>query len=146
MSFEKELELLRNRYDYLVVDCPPSLDAPGVMTAILGASVLLIPVLPSPVDLWASTRIESIVGEARKHHPLYEAYFVINQIDERNAMSRALAPVLSEFAVPALRNGLKRRAAYRAAALEGCSVYDLGARGRTAANEIDALIDEVLDR
>ena len=144
-SLTNELEALGSRYDYLVVDCPPALDTPGVMSAIACADILLIPVLPSPVDLWASTRIETLVYEARKLHPNFDAYLVINQIEDRNAMSRAMASALAEFTVPALRNGLKRRAAYRAAALEGCSVYELGARGRIAAQEIDTLIDEVLE-
>lgn len=139
-----ELGRLRDQHDYLVVDCPPALDAPGVMAAVEDAHVLLIPVLPSPVDLWASTRIEALVREARARRSRFGAYLVLNQLEERNAMSRAMAAALAEFTVPALRQGLKRRAAYRTAAMEGCSVYDLGARGRAAAQEIDALIDEVL--
>ncbi len=55
-------------------------------------------------------------------------------------MSRALA----ELDVPVLASRVRRRAAYRGAALEGVSVFELGARGREAAREIDQVIEEVL--
>jgi chromosome partitioning protein len=51
---------------------------------------------------------------------------------------------LQEINIPVLRHRLSRRASYRTAALEGCSVYDLGFRGRVASKEIDNIINEVL--
>jgi chromosome partitioning protein len=51
---------------------------------------------------------------------------------------------LAEFEVPALENGLARRAAYRSAALEGGSVYQLGGRGKNAVQDIETIINEVL--
>lgn len=143
-DFATQLEKLGAQHDYVVIDCPPSPEAPGVVAAIHAAQMLLIPVLPSPMDLWASTRIEALVNDARARRAQFGAYLVINQIEERNAMSKAMSSALAEFAVPALRHGLKRRAAYRTAAMEGCSVYELGARGRGAAQEMDVLINEVL--
>lgn len=130
------------QYKYVVVDCPPSAAAADAVAH--SADVLLIPVLPSPMDLWASTHIESMVVQARRRRPAIRAYLVVNQIEPRNAMSRAMQSAMKEFSVPALRHGLARRASYRHAALEGCSVYDLGARGRAAADEIEAIIEEVL--
>lgn len=143
-DFATQLEELGAQHDYVVIDCPPSLEAPGVAAAIHAAQMLLIPVLPSPMDLWASTRIEALVNDARARQAQFGAYLVLNQIEERNAMSKAMSSALAEFAVPALRHGLKRRAAYRTAAMEGCSVYELGARGQAAAQEMDVLINEVL--
>lgn len=130
--------------DFVVVDCPPSVAAAGVNAVLGGADVLLIPVLPSPMDLWASTRLEEMVAAARQRRPDIRAYLVVNQIEPRNAMSRAMETTMKEFSIPVLGQGLARRASYRHAALEGCSVYDLGARGRAAADEIEAIIQEML--
>jgi len=43
-----------------------------------------------------------------------------------------------------LRATIRRRAAYRSAALEGVSVYQMGSRGGPAAAEIEAIINEVI--
>lgn len=139
-----ELQRLRAQHDFVVVDCPPATDAVQTQTALVDAHTLLIPVLPSPMDLWATARIEDMVKRARDRNPRLQARLLVNQIETNNAMSRAVGGALTELAVPALGSGLKRRAAYRTAALEGCSVYDLGARGQAAADEIDAVIEEML--
>jgi len=141
---EGELERLRSGHDYVVVDCPPATDAPQTEAALADAHALLIPVLPSPMDLWATARIEEMVERARGRNAALRARLVVNQIETNNAMSRAVGGALTALAVPAMTSGLKRRAAYRTAALEGCSVYDLGARGQAAADEIDSVIEEML--
>lgn len=141
---EQTLTRLGSRCDFVIIDCPPAAGSPVARLVASVADGLLIPVLPSPMDLWASTRIEDTVDRARQHNPRLRAWIVLNQIDARNAMSRAMGPALSELTVPVLRSVVGRRASYRTSALEGCSVYDLGYRGREAAREIDAIIEEVL--
>lgn len=135
---------LRERHTFIVVDCPPATDAVQTQAALANAAVLLIPVLPSPMDLWAAARIEAMVGSACERNPRLQARIVVNQLENRNALTHALGGALAELSVPALQNGLYRRAAYRTAALEGASVYDIGARGRQAAAEVDAVIEEVM--
>lgn len=139
-----ELAALRTQYEYVVVDCPPAAESGNVTVAMEHAEVLLIPVLPSPMDLWASTRTEEMIRKARQNNAGLRAYLVLNQIEARNAMSREMEEVLRDFSVPALQHGLNRRASYRTAALEGCSVYELGARGLPAANEVEAILQELL--
>lgn len=131
------------RLDYAVIDCPPAVDSPNTARALQSADVLLIPVLPSPMDLWASARIEEMFQAVRQRNPGIRAYLVVNQTDPRNAMARGMETALQELAVPALRGKLARRASYRSAALEGVSVYDLGARGQSAVDEIEAIIEEL---
>lgn len=129
--------------DYTVIDCPPAVDSPNTALALQRADVLLIPVLPSPMDLWASTRIDEMFQTVRLRNPGIRAYLVVNQADPRNAMARGMETALQELAVPALRSKLARRASYRSAALEGVSVYNLGARGQSAVDEIEAIIEEL---
>jgi chromosome partitioning protein len=138
------VEAVREEYEYLVIDCPPSTESPRVAQALGCVDCLLIPVLPSPMDLWASKRIEGMVNAVRSSNPGLRAFLVLNQIEARNAMARGMEEVFREFTVPALRSGLARRAAYRTAALEGRSVYDLGPRGESAAKEIESVIAEIL--
>jgi chromosome partitioning protein len=106
--------------------------------------VALIPVLPSPIDLWASLRLPQEIEEARKVNSNLKAYLVLNQLEPKSALSAAMHDALAEFGIPVLEAVIRRRAAYRSAALEGVSVYQMGSRGVHAAAEIEAIINEVI--
>ena len=129
---------------YVVIDCPPTLQTATVGDVLNSVDMLLVPIQPSPVDLWASVDITAAVRNARQRNPRLKAFVVLNQLDSRNALSRSVREALTELEFPTLRAGLARRAAYRSAAVEGTSVYGLGHRGKAAAREIEALIQEVL--
>jgi chromosome partitioning protein len=131
-------------YQHMVLDCPPSVDSHASVQALRACDVALIPVLPSPIDLWASLRLPQEVEEARKVNANLKAFLVINQIEPKSAISAAMHEALAEFGMPVLRATLRRRAAYRAAALEGVSVFQMGSRGAPAADEIEAIINEVI--
>lgn len=131
-------------YHHMVLDCPPSLDSHASIQALRACDVALIPVLPSPIDLWASLRLPQEIAEARKVNRNLKAYLVLNQIEPKSAISSAMHDALAEFGVPVLNAVIRRRAAYRGAALEGLSVYQMGSRGALAADEIEAIINEVI--
>lgn len=131
-------------YRHMVLDCPPSLDSHASLQALRACDVALIPVLPSPIDLWASLRLPQEIEEARKVNKALKAYLVLNQLEPKSALSAAMHEALAEFGIPVLSAVIRRRAAYRGAALEGVSVYQLGSRGSQAADEIEAIINEVI--
>ncbi len=130
---------------FVVVDCPPALGSGYTETALEMVDILLIPVLPSPPDLWSSVHMVEAVQQARKINPGLRAYFVRNQVETRSALSDAMRQALLSCGLPALKNTLGRRAAYRWAALEGISVYQFGARGKKAVSDIESIIEEVLN-
>jgi len=145
-EIKKQIKQLQTKFDYIVIDCPPEIKSGSTMSAIEISQILLIPLLPSPMDLWASTRIEELIKRVQRVNPTISAFVVLNQIEPRSAMSRGMGEALQEINIPVLHHRLSRRASYRTAALEGCSVYDLGYRGQVASEEIDNIIDEVLIR
>ncbi len=130
---------------FIVVDCPPALGSGNTETALKQVDILLIPVLPSPPDLWGSARMVEAVREARQENPRLRAYFVRNQVESRSALSRAMRQALKTCELPVLESALGRRAAYRWASLEGISVYQFGARGKKAVDDIESVIEEVLN-
>ena len=130
-------------YAHIVLDCPPSLDGAASSQALRAADLALVPVLPSPVDLWASLRLPQEVEAARRVNPGLRAWLVLNQIEQRSALSAAMQHALAEFGLPLLRAVVRRRAVYRVAALDGVSVFQMGARGQAAADEIQAIIEEL---
>ena len=131
------------RYHRVVVDCPPSLDMAITRQILQQVDVVLIPVLPSPLDLWASAETVEAVWQARERNPSLKAWLLINQAEPSSALSRAMSRALSGLDVPTLGCVVRRRAVFRMAAVEGLSVYQIGPRGRDAAREIDQVIEEV---
>lgn len=131
-------------FDYIVLDCPPSVDARAATFALQTCDIALIPVLPSPVDLWASLRLPQEIDEARKRCSNLRAFLLLNQIEARSALSAAMQEALAEFGLPVLQTSVRRRSIYKTAALEGISVFQMGARGQAAAAEIEAIIQEVV--
>ena len=130
---------------YVVVDCAPTVQGETIATIMRMAHIVLIPVLPSPIDLWASVDMAVVVNAAKKHNASLSAYLVLNQLETRNALSRDMRAAVAEFDVPVLAAGIQRRAAYRSAAVEGQSVYGLGKRGLQAVADIEAIIEEILN-
>lgn len=147
LAGEWDGETLRARHPscrHLVLDCPPSLENPASLQALRACDVALIPVLPSPVDLWASLKLPQEIEEARKVNPNIKAYLVLNQMEPNSALSAAMQEAVVEFGVPVLNATMRRRAAYRGAALEGTSVYRMGGHGAPAVEELEAIITEVI--
>lgn len=122
-------------YRHVVLDCPPSLDSHASQAALRACDVALIPVLPSPVDLWASLRLPEEIEAARKDNPGLRAYIVLNQLEPKSAISSAMHHALADFGMPVLAATIRRRAIYRGAALEGVSVYQMGNRAAPAVAE-----------
>ncbi|NOX28070.1 MAG: AAA family ATPase [Gammaproteobacteria bacterium] len=143
-NLAREAQRFSQDYDFVVMDCPPTLETDTMSLALATADTVLIPVLPSPVDLWASIRLVDAIEQAKMRNRALKAHIIINQLEPRSALSKSMQEALTEFDIPALKNGIRRRAIYRNAAIEGASVYDMGKRGEAAAEEIDEIIKEVL--
>lgn len=134
---------LTERFDYLIVDCPPSVHAPQTIAVLEVADLALIPVQPSPVDLWATVHIERAINAASQSNPALRSLLVINQLESRTTLSKVVREALTAISLPVARTALRRRAVYRNSALEGKTVFEMGARGAAAVEELDKLIDEV---
>lgn len=143
-SLSREVTRFSADYDFVVIDCPPTLETGIMQSALEISEFIMIPVLPSPVDLWASIRISEAIKHAKLRNHDLKPYIVVNQLEPRSALSTAMKEALAEFDIPAVTGGLRRRAIYRNAAIEGLSVYCMGKRGEMAAREIDEIIEEIL--
>lgn len=130
-------------YDYCLIDCPPSAQSPQMQQALQIADLALVPVLPSPLDIWATVQVEEAIAKAREANPELKALLVINQYEARTKLSRLMERALSELALPSAKTIIRRRVVYRHAFLEGRTVHDLGSHGKAASDEIQQLAKEV---
>ena len=134
----------RDRYDCVLIDCPPSVQSDQTRQALTCSDLALIPVLPSPLDLWASVHVEKELEWARTVNPGIKALLVVNQLEARTRLSRLVQDALAEIAMPVAKTSITRRMAYRNAMLQGCSVLDAGASASDAAADIKQLVEEVV--
>lgn len=133
-------------YDYVIIDCPPSIHSIQSREALDICDMTLIPVQPSPYDLWATVRIEREIEVARQSNPGLSAMLVMNQVEPRTRLSRYVYQGLAEIDLPAANTAIYRRVAYKSSVLEGSSVHEMGSRARVASEEIHELIDEVIQQ
>ncbi len=143
-NLAREVNRFRQDYQYVVIDCPPTLETETTRLAMTVSDKILVPVLPSPIDLWASVRLSEALEQLKFSNPQLQAYMVVNQVEPRNALSRAMQQALEEFDIPALSSVIRRRAVFRTSAIEGASVFCYGKRGLAAAEEVNSIIEEVL--
>jgi chromosome partitioning protein len=134
----------RDGYDYVIIDCPPSVQSQQTRQALACSDIALIPVLPSPLDLWASVHVEKELAWARSVNPGIRGLLVVNQLEPRTRLSRLVHDALAEIELPVAGTAIKRRMAYRNAMLQGCSVHDAGAVAASAAEEVNELINELV--
>ena len=113
------------------------------ISAIKAASFVLIPVQPSPYDIWATAdlvdlvkqRIEMTDGKLR-------AAFVVSRAIKGTKISAEITEALTGYGLPILAARVTQRVSYPGTAALGTTVLDTEPDGE-AAREVRALADEV---
>lgn len=142
-GLEQMIRSLAETHRHVVLDCPPSIKAPQTEIALRLAEHALIPVQPSPMDLWATTHIAKTLERLRPENPRLRSLIVMSQIEPRTTLSRLMPEAAAELDLPVADTALRRRSVHRHCVLEGRTVFQAGRRGQAAAAEIDALITEI---
>ena len=142
-KLHKALRKRQEEFDYIVIDSPPAAAAPVTASALRAARLALVPVIPSPLDLWASVRIREAIAHARHKNPELEARLMVNQMQLNTLLAQEVLGMLPEFGIPMLAASLKSRTAYRQCAALGTTIRALGSRAAMASLEVDALRREV---
>jgi len=144
-GLDKTVQALRGTYSHVVIDCPPSIKATQTEQALRLADYALIPVQPSPMDLWATTQIARVIEKLRRENPRLRALIVMSQMEPRTTLSRLMPEAVTELDLPVAATTVRRRSIHRHCVLEGRSVFQAGRRGEAAATEIRTLLEEIFD-
>ena len=124
----------------IIVDCPPSLESPVTLSTLVVADLALVPVIPAPGDIWATSRLVGLVEQATGMNPGLQIRVVPNMV-QGTTLAQAALQALKEIPLPAARAFLTLRTAYRQAQAEGTTVLTL--RDLRARDEANAMADEV---
>ena len=139
-SIHKDLPTLTEKFDVVVIDGPPRVHEVA-RSAIMASDLVLIPVQPSPYDVWASKEIMDLLNEATVYKPSLKKAFVINRKIVNTAIGRDVTDVLSEYPVPVLKTAISQRVAFAESATRGLTVFELDP-DMLASQEMSQLADE----
>jgi chromosome partitioning protein len=64
-KIHREIQQQLNNYQVIVVDCGPSLEALAPLSALLVSNLAIIPLPPSPADLWAARGARALIERAQ---------------------------------------------------------------------------------
>ena len=92
-TLHRDVPALARDYDVTVIDAAPRVSELG-RAAILASDLVLIPVQPSPLDIWASADVVRLIAEARQFKENLNAVFAVNRKVAGTAIG-AMPPQLS---------------------------------------------------
>jgi chromosome partitioning protein len=142
-TLHKDMPELARDYDVVVIDGAPRVNELG-RAAILASDLVLIPIQPSPYDVWASSDIVQLVKEAQQYKENLKAVFVINRKIANTAIGRDVASALAEYELPVLKATLSQRVLYAESAGLGLAVFEAGPN-TDAAREIARLAEAIVE-
>ncbi|OPH84352.1 ParA family partition ATPase [Nitrobacter vulgaris] len=136
-TLHKELPDMAADYDVVIIDGAPRVSELA-RSAILASDIVIIPVQPSPYDVWAAAETVRLVEEARQIRENLQSVFVVNRKIVNTALARAVYAALANFSGTISDVSLCQRVAYAESAMNGQVVLETAPRSE-AAREITRL-------
>jgi len=142
-TIHKEMAQLSKDYDHVVIDSAPRV-TDLARSAIMASDVVLIPVQPSPYDIWAADEIVKLIAEASVFKENLKSCFAINRKIANTAIGRDVRDALAAYEVTTLQTSITQRVIFAEAAANGLALYEVDANSQ-AVNEIEELTTELLE-
>jgi chromosome partitioning protein len=149
-AFERERQLqqalapILDRYQFVVIDCPPSL---GLLTvnALMAATEVLIPVDPGLFPIIGLNLLQKTISMVRRANPRLQVLGVVPTLLDRTALARDTQEELAESFGGRLLPAIPRRVAIGEAHAAGQDVFAYDARS-DGAEAYAELIREIVNR
>lgn len=141
-NLHKEIPKMAKDADFIVIDGPPRVTALA-RSVIMASDVVLIPVQPSPYDVWGAEEIVNLIKEAATFKEKLKCAFVINRKITNTAIGRDVTDTLAQFNIPVLKTHITQRVIFAESAASGQTVLDVDPNS-SSSNEIKQLLKEIL--
>lgn len=140
-TIERDLKSLGHK-DFIVIDGAPQA-ADLAVSAIKAANFILIPVQPSPYDIWATADLVDLVKQRIDvTDGKLKAAFVVSRAIKGTKIGAEITDALRGYGLPVLESRITQRVSYPSTAAGGTTVNDAEPEG-DAAKEIAALANEI---
>jgi chromosome partitioning protein len=141
-TVHKEIAVVAQGYDHVVIDGPPRV-TDLARSAIMASDLVMIPVQPSPYDIWAADEVVKLIAEARVYKENLKSVFAVNRKIANTAIGRDVGEALAAYQVPVLKATITQRVVFAEAVAQGKSIFEIDPNG-PAALEMLAVLDELL--
>ena len=144
----KEVSKLIKNYDHIVIDGPPRI-YDVAKSAIVTSDIVIMPVQPSPYDIWAANEVVNLIKEVSE--PLegiknIKCAFLINRKIVNTAIGRDVEHALHHYEMDILQTHICQRISYAETAATGSTVIEEKNRDTLATQEIGNLTNEILEK
>jgi chromosome partitioning protein len=133
-----ELDRLKAAHDVVLIDSPPQIDTDARL-AIRGADLVLIPVQPSPPDIWAAEGTLKLAADEKRR-----AVIVLNRVPSAGKLREVMAAQMQRDGAPMLTATVGNRTGFATAFATGLGITETAPRS-IAADELRALLAELLE-
>ena len=141
-TIERDLKRIAEK-DYVIIDGAPQA-ADLAISAIKASDIIIIPVQPSPYDIWATSDLVDLVKQRiEMTDGKLKAAFVVSRTIKGTKIGKEISVALSDYGLPVLETSITQRVIYPTSASMGSSVLDEEPAGE-ASKEINNLINEIL--
>ena len=142
-TIHKEIGQIGQGYDHIVIDGPPRV-TDLARSAIMASDIVVIPVQPSPYDIWAAEEVVKLVDEARIYKENIKSAFVVNRKITNTAIGRDVREALAAYPVHVLSASVAQRVVFAEAAAQGQAIFEIDPMGPAVA-EIEAVAAELME-
>lgn len=141
-TIDRDIKKVASKVDFVVIDGAPQA-ADLAVSAIKAADFVLIPVQPSPYDIWATADLVELVKQRIElTDGKLKAAFVVSRAIRGTRIGAEVADALTGYGLPILDSRITQRVSYPGTAATGTTVLEQEPDGDAAA-EIRALANEI---
>lgn len=143
-KMHREVKNYVNNYNYIIVDCPPAIESLVPASALLISDLALIPIVPSPADMWAAIAAKQLLSRAVMQNQDIRGLVVTNMVQRGTNLYRDSISVLEDDKeTPLARASIGLRTSFRECQLLGGTVHRVP-RAKEAVDEVEKFVDEVV--
>lgn len=136
---QQEVQRLARAYDIVIVDSPPHAETEARIAVRL-ADLVLVPLQPSPMDVWACKPTLELAAAEKT-----PALLVLNRVPPRSRLTEEMLAEIAKAGTPLAKARIGNRVAFASALAAGKGITEAQPRGR-AAEEIISLAREIQRR
>jgi chromosome partitioning protein len=141
-TLEKDVAKIAGQFDWVIIDGAPQL-ADMAISSIKCADLVIIPVQPSPYDIWASADLVDIIKQRQQiNNNKPKAYFCISRKITNTTLSKEVFEALNGYGLPVMKSGTAQRVIYAQSAAAGESIFDTS-KNADSVNEITNIVNEI---
>ncbi len=141
-QLKNELKSLGRRYDHIIIDTPPAIED-ITRTVIEVTNLALIPIAPSPLDIWSSQETISLINSLKKRYRKLSARILIYRKIPGTRLGKEAREAMQSYELDILSSEISQRIVFVEAMIAGLSVLQFAPKS-IAASEIRSLCKEIV--